>query len=1036
MTQTNDRNPKISVIIPIYNGEDFIKDCLDSVCDQSMRDLEIIVVNDGCTDDSMKIVRSYAVKDPRITVCEHERNLGLFQARITGVKASHGDYIAFVDADDTVSFDWFRMLYNTAVKSGAELTIGQFLCDYGNDAKTFYNLDPLRQSIALDGDEVFRAFISQEGTCYSWHLVWNKLYARSLWMDALADLEAFSATHPRLVMCEDIAFSGAIWSRARKVRNFTHGAFYYYNRSNRNQSTVGEFEREKTLDNIQSVVSAFHLLEMQMEKFGLTQEYYAHFYAFKLYYARMYFGFLKSDAHTDKRNDSKTIREAFEIREGDNVVDYYDRYYYFYSVETKVDPDLLKDMEKAKRRICAKETKVVSFDVFDTLILRPFWIPSDLFYLLNDQFNRLFETTTYINFADIRVAAEARCRTLVKESNKKYDEVTLDEIYEVLANEYCLDKEKLAILKEREKELEIRFCTVRNMGKQLYELARDQEKTVIATSDVYLPQETVEEILSKNGYSFDRIYLSSTHRVAKATKRLYKLIRREMGHTSGAFLHVGDNRISDVDYPKALGWQTVYFPKAVDLFRGMVSDCYKGNAYKRILGRTGQMRDGLNAENSYFGYRCAMALVANRLCDDPFEEFARDSDFNADPYYIGYFSLGQYLYAVTDWIVERIRKKDPSCVHFVARDGYLPMKAYDIFRQYDSSLPRDNYLYVSRKALALADVCAPTDLYAFVNKIVVPNFSPDKLENMFVGCYKDGAESLQRALGMKKETYCENFRSNTAFFEAVNELSRLLDFKKLDEKNQKLRSYFSEIIHKNDLMFDIGYSGRCESVLTRLLGYPIDSLYIHGSSQILDDRSRLDGFSNETFYDYKPAIIGVVREHVFMCPAPSTVGYEERDGKLVPVFEAYKTNPANEIITNTVQNAALDFVRDMKSTFAEFLPMLTYQRADMAYSFEYYLHYSKLADRKLFGCVLFEDDVGLGAQNVSALSLWNRDTKKYSLEKLGDIADLEFIHKNSQDEVLRRAFMGYPKWKKALCYLLLDKKHFLKRLKFLFGIRD
>jgi hypothetical protein len=100
------------------------------------------------------------------------------------------------------------------------------------------------------------------------------------------------------------------------------------------------------------------------------------------------------------------------------------------------------------------------------------------------------------------------------------------------------------------------------------------------------------------------------------------------------------------------------------------------------------------------------------------------------------------------------------------------------------------------------------------------------------------------------------------------------------------------------------------------------------------------------------------------------------------------------------------------------------------------LHYSKLADRKLFGCVLFEDDVGLGAQNVSALSLWNRDTKKYSLEKLGDIADLEFIHKNSQDEVLRRAFMGYPKWKKALCYLLLDKKHFLKRLKFLFGIRD
>ncbi len=1036
MTQKNDRNPKISVIIPIYNGEEFIENCLDSVCDQSMRDLEIIVVNDGCTDDSMKIVRRYAEKDCRITICEHETNLGHFQARIAGIKASRGDYIAFVDADDAVSFDWFRMLYTTTIAERNDITIGQFLCDYGPDYKTFYNLDPLRQAIRLEGDEVFKSFISQEGTCYSWYVLWNKLYASHLWKDALPDLEAFSATHPRFVMCEDIALSASIWARAKKVGNFTHGAFYFYNRANKNQSTVGEFERERTLLNINSVVNAFSLLDMQMKKFGLDEKYSAHFYAFKLYYARMYFGFLKSDAYTDKKNDSKTIREAFEIRESDDVIDYYDRYYYFYSVETKMDPALLKRMEKAKRDICAKDTRVVSFDIFDTLILRPFWIPSDLFYLLNDQFNALFGTTTYINFADIRIAAEARCRTLIKESNKKYDEITLDEIYDVLADEYRLDKAKLSELKDREKELEIRFCTVRNMGKQLYELAREQGKTVIATSDIYLPQETVESILKKNGYTFDRIYLSSTHRVAKATKRLYKLIRREMGYTASAFLHVGDNRISDVDYPKALGWQTVYFPRVVDLFRGLVPDFYKGNAYKRILGRTGQMRDGLNAENSYFGYRCAMALAANRLCDDPYETFARDSDFNADPYYIGYFSLGQYLYAVTDWITERIRKKDSKCVHFVARDGYLPMKAYDIFRKYDPTLPCENYLYVSRKALALADVCTPTDLYAFVNKIVVPNFSPEKLENMFVGCYRDGTESLRHALGMKKETFCVNFESNAEFFKAVNALAKILDFDKLAAKNQKLKDYFSQIIHKNDLMFDIGYSGRCESVLTRLLGYPVDSLYIHGSSQILDDRSRMDGFANETFYDYKPAIIGVVREHVFMCPAPSTVGYEEQDGDLVPVFEPYKTNPANEIITNTVQNAALDFVNDMKSIFAEFVPMLTYQKADMAYSFEYYLHYSKLADRKIFGCVLFEDDVGLGAQNVSALSLWNRDTAKYSLEKLGDIADLEFIHKSSQDEVLRNAFMGYPKWKKALCYLLLDKKHFLKRLKFLFGIKS
>ncbi|MBQ9761105.1 MAG: HAD-IA family hydrolase [Clostridia bacterium] len=1027
MINQNEHKIPISVIIPIYNGEEYIEKCLWSIRDQSMRDLEIIVVNDGSTDRSAEIVRKITEDDPRVTLLEHPKNLGLFQARITGVKASHGDYIAFVDADDAVSFDWFRLLYETAEKKGNDITIGQFLCDYAADYKTFYNLDPLRQEIRLEGDAVFRSFISQEGTCYSWHLAWNKLYARHLWDDALPDLERFSADHPRLVMCEDIAFSGAIWVRAKKVSNITHGAFYYYNRSNQNQSTVGEFEREKTLQNINSVVNAFTLLEMQMEKFGLTEKYYRNFYAFKLYYARMYFGFLKSDAYTNKKNDSNTIRSAFEIEDADDVIDYHDRYYYFYSVETKVDLALLEQMEQAKREICSADVRTVSFDIFDTLILRPFWTPSDLFYLLNDTFNRLFETSSYVSFADIRISAEKKCREGLKE---KYDDITIDEIYAEIERSYRLDHALLEQLKQMELALELRFSGIRKMGAQLYRLAKSMGKQVIATSDMYLPQETVEKILQKNGYEFDRVYLSSTLRIAKATKRLYKHIQKELGCSASELLHVGDNAVSDVEYPRSMGWRAVHLPRPVDLFCDRVPNVYKGNAYVRILGRTGQMRDGLNAENSYFGYRVAMALVANRLCDDPFETFSRESDFNADPSYIGYFALGQYLYAVTDWIVDKIKRKKPNRIHFVARDGYLPMEAYHVFKAYDKTLPSDNYLYVSRKALALADVKGPTDLYAFLNKIVVPNSSPEKLEKMFLDCYRDGYPSLQGKLGAT--VFTETFQSREQFFYTVNLLAEALDYEKLKVNNQKLAAYFSELIGQNDLMFDIGYSGRCESVLTKLLGYPIDSLYIHGSSQILNDRVRTDGFYNETFYDYKPAIIGVVREHVFMCPAPSTLGYEERDGKLTPVFEEYKTNPANEIITKTVQNAALDFVRDMKTLFGEYSELLTYQKADMSYPFEYYLHYSKAVDRKLFGCVIFEDDVGLGDKNVSALSLWNRDVSKFALEKIGEIADLEFIHKNSQDEKLRNAFMGYPKWKKALCYLILDQKHFISRLKNMF----
>lgn len=1031
MGEKNRRKRPISVIVPLFNGEKYIEKCLLSIREQSIKELEIIVVDDGSTDASAKIVERIAKEDSRVVLCKHSQNMGLFQARITGVKASTGEYIAFVDADDRVSFDWFRLLYHTACLEQNDITIGQFLCDYDEDYKTFYNLDPLRQSLCLKGDAVFQKFIEQEGSCYSWHLVWNKMYARHLWMDALGDLESFSKSHPKFVMCEDIAFSAAMWLRAKKTSTVTHGAYYFYNRSNATQSTAGETERTKTLRNITSVVSAFQFLKMQMEEYNVFERYQKHFDAFKLYYARMYYGFLKSDAHSKKQDDCRIIREAFQLKDSDDVVDYSDRYYYFYSVETRIKTRLLEQMENAKRLICSKNTQVVSFDIFDTLILRPFWTPSDLFYLLNDLFNQLVGASSYVSFVDIRIAAEKRCRERVKQEHREYDDITLDEIYLEIAQSYHFDIEVLEEIKKKEKELEIRFCTGREIGKQLYELAKSTGKRIVAASDMYLPMETVQAILEKNGYSFDRIFLSSDLRLAKATKRMYQYIQKELSVSSKSIIHVGDNELVDVNTPKSMGWNAIHLPRTVDLFCGRVPGMYKGASYERILGRTGLMRDGMNAENSYLGYRTAMALVANRLCDDPFETFSPESDFNADPYYVGYFALGQYLYAVTDWITQRVKRKKTDCIHFVARDGYLPMEAYRIFRQYDHTLPRDNYLYVSRKALALSDVRGPADLYAFLTKIVVSNFSPYKLEKMLKDYYRDGERSIRFALKLDDVAFCENFKTREQFFEVIDHLSNVIDYTKLAKKNETLASYFSETIHENDMMFDIGYSGRCESALTGLLGYPIDSLYIHGSSQILNDRIRTSGFQNETFYDFKPAIIGVVREHVFMCLAPSTMGYEMRNGNLVPVFEEYKTNPANEIITKTLQGAALDFVRDMKGIFGEYVSLLTYQKADLAYSFEYYLHYSKEVDRKIFGCVIFEDDVGLGEKNVSALSLWNRDIKTYLLEKVGAISDLEVVHRDAQDERLRSTLMPYLKWKKALCYLILDRKHFMARIKYL-----
>lgn len=1026
--RNNSSNVPISVIIPVYNGEKYIEGCLASICEQSMTELEIIVVDDGSTDTTVEIARRVASMDSRVTVISHGENKGLFAARITGVQASCGNYIAFVDADDAVSFDWFRLLYKTATEEGNDITIGQFYCDFGNDRFTFFNLNPLRQKIKLEGDEVFSAFIGQEGSCYSWHLVWNKLYTRSIWMDAMADLEQFSKEHPRFVMCEDIAFSGTLWTRAKKVSNVQNGAVYYYNRANENQSTAGSFERSKTLNNIKNVTGAFDLMEEQMKKMGFYEKNKAHFYAWKLYYARMYYDILQKDSASNKKNDAHIIYEAFQIEDADDVTDYKKSYHYFYSAETNVNTTLHEKMEETKRRICSPDIKVVSFDVFDTLILRPFWTPTDLFLLMNDAFHRECTVSSYVDFSEIRVQAERDCRARIRKEHPQYEEITLDEIYDQLEKDYCLDRMALEKLKALEQELELRFCVERKMGRQLFELARSQGKQVIICSDMYLPRQTVEAILKKNGYEYDHLYLSSELRVSKGSQALFKHVQKELAVEPSACFHIGDNVGSDVQAPKKCGWDASHFAKVTDLFCNRIEGCCGGDAYAKIWGRMGQVQDTQNGEASFLGERCAMALAANKLCDDPYLTVAAESDFNADPYRLGYFALGHYLYAVTDWVVGQVKEKKSSCVHFVARDGYLPMLAYEHFKKYDVTLPRSNYLYVSRKAMALADVYSGCDLYSFAKKFNYQTLSPYKYEKMLLPYYRDGVGSIQEDMNVSNAAFRRTFCGPSAFYQASNLIAEKLDYEKLKAQKSDLYAYFSKIYQPNDILFDIGYSGRVEAAMTRLLGYPVNSLYLHAMTDSLQNRERIYGFQNECFYDHKPAVTGVIREHVFMKPAPSTIGFEKVDGELQPVFEAYKTTVGNEIVMRTLQGAAVEFVHDMLSVFEGYRSALSYQKDDMAYPFEYYLHYSKDLDRRIFACVMFEDDIGVG-KDVSALSCWNRDIYDFNLERFSGSGSLDAFDACEQDAKLRSTFMPYARWKKAICYLLLEPRGFMQRVK-------
>lgn len=116
------KNPKVSIIVPVYNAEKYLERCLDSLVNQTLKDIEIICINDGSTDKSLKILNKYAAQYNNILILEQE-NKGQSAARNTGIKSACGEFISFIDADDWVDLNYFEKLYSAVKKYNCEIAV-------------------------------------------------------------------------------------------------------------------------------------------------------------------------------------------------------------------------------------------------------------------------------------------------------------------------------------------------------------------------------------------------------------------------------------------------------------------------------------------------------------------------------------------------------------------------------------------------------------------------------------------------------------------------------------------------------------------------------------------------------------------------------------------------------------------------------------------------------------------------------------------------------------------------------------------------
>ncbi len=958
--------PLLSVVIPVYNVEKYISRCLNSIIKQTYRNIEIIVVNDFSKEKEDEIIQEFCKKDSRIKYVKHEKNMGLFQARITGMKYATGNYFAFLDSDDHISIDYYRLLIKKINETNADIVIGDFIDEYDDGRLEYYNFDNTRfKDILLEDNQVYDTFMKQHGLWFGWHTVWNKIYKKTVWDKSHKILEKFSKQHGHLIMTEDIAYSCIFWKFAHKVVN-CHNAFYYY--FHHSGQSVSNANFDKFSKNVKDVHAVFEFFREFLEIYNIYEKYKNDFKEFRELYIQFWTG--NADA-LDESERIKARNLVIELFGHVNEMKYKDHFHY--SLKTSINS--FKFYEDIKENICSEKTKVVSFDIFDTLLLRPFYKPSDIFALMNITFNDMIKGYSYVDFEKIRINVEAALRKEVK----PIEEITLNEIYKRIGLIFRLSKEQIEILKNKEIDLEYEFTRQRKTGKELFELAQTMNKKIICISDMYLPQNVVLNMLKKCGYNIKNIYLSSEYLRTKNTGKLYDFVLEQENIKAEEIVHIGDNWDSDIVMAQNKGIRAYHLASTMSLMKGENPGTYTGYSYYKIFAPSGKVYMGESAAE-YLGIRCMLALIANKIFDNPYVvQFNEDTEFNCNPYYIGYYILGMHLYAVTNWIAQTVQEQKKNTIHFVSRDGYLPKKAFEILKQSRNININTNYLYVSRKATALLQTSSITDIISYLNSFSSFSIPVEKVMDTF-SCLAN-KEFLDN-INTLSDNDLISFSKTKDFSHTMNFggiiKDQYVDVEKAEKFISEAKKYFTNIIGNNDILFDLGYRANKEYILSTLINRPVDCLYIYTNESKALERARKKNFVIKTFYDYTPSVYAATRELVFSEMAPSCTGYSF-EGKMKPIFDTnYCEHYFNKFVIGTMQEAALDFVKDFEQCFSNTEIPYLFRNYDASLPFEYFINFSKELDRHIFGCITFEDDTFAGGQ-IKLVDEWQKALNYHKL---------------------------------------------------------
>ena len=246
-------SPKISIIVPVYNVEKYIRRCLDSIAVQTFTDWECICVDDGTPDASGKICNEYAQKDSRFVVI-HKENGGVSSARNVGLDVAKGEYVTFCDSDDYVERNWLSSLYEQAIFTNSDIVN----CDLiRKSTKSDYTQ---HQVPGLTGKETVKKLMTGDFDGY----LWIKLIKRSLIED---NFVRFSENFD---LWEDIPFSIKLYYHSKK-NSYLPKSLYNYWVENENSYT--SIKNEKSFSDMDKAVNEVHSFLIKMPDYQIFNDF-------------------------------------------------------------------------------------------------------------------------------------------------------------------------------------------------------------------------------------------------------------------------------------------------------------------------------------------------------------------------------------------------------------------------------------------------------------------------------------------------------------------------------------------------------------------------------------------------------------------------------------------------------------------------------------------------------------------------------------------------------------------------------------------